>query len=126
MPVDAHLLVLEGLLGKGTLTPLKVTTKALVAGIGEQLHVWAAGPVCIVQEADPVPGWQVEQPPLNISLEFCIQPDGVMHVTCLLGHLYHPAQECSTWGVYPANEMNLPDERQYLLLSCQLGLFETN
>ena len=40
-PVDAHLLVVEGLLGKGTLAPLslKVTTEALVAGIGKQLHI---------------------------------------------------------------------------------------
>ena len=107
MPVDANLLVLEGLLGKGTLTPLtlKVTTEALVTGISKQLQIWAAGPVCIIQVADPIPGWQVGQASLNISLELLVQLDVVMQVTCLLGHIYHPAQECSTWGAYPANEM---------------------
>ena len=76
-PVNAHLLVLEGLLGKGTLTPLtlKVTTEALVTGISKKFHVWAAGPVCVVQVADPFPGWQVGHPPLDISLELCIQLD---------------------------------------------------
>ena len=62
MPVDAYLLVLEALLGEGTLTPLtlKITTEALVAGISEQLHVWAAGPTCLTQVANPIPGgWQV-------------------------------------------------------------------
>ena len=79
-PVDAHLLVIEGLLGKGALAPLtlKVTTEALVAGIGKQLHIWAAGPVCVIQVADPIPGWQIGQPPLDISLELCIQLEVVM------------------------------------------------
>ena len=73
-PVDTHLLVLEGLLGEGTLTPLtlKVTSKALVIGIGEQLHIWAVDPVCIVQVADPVSGWQVAQPQLDICPELSL------------------------------------------------------
>ena len=106
MPVNAHLLVLEGLLGEGTLTPLtlKVTPIALVAGIGEQLHIWAAGPICIIQVADPIPGWQVGQPPLNIGSELCIQLDTVMQVACFLGHLYHPAQECSDLGGIPCKQ----------------------
>ena len=99
-PVDAHLLAFEGLLGKGTLAPLtlKVTTKALVACIGKHLHIWAAGLICIIQVADPVPGQQVGQPALNVSSELCIQLDTVMQLMCLLGHFYHPAQESLTWG----------------------------
>ena len=113
-------LVLEGLLGEGTLTllTLKVTTKALVAGIGEQLHIWAAGSVCIIQVADPIPGWHVAQPPLNIGPELHVKLDAVMQITCLLGHLYHPVQEFLTWGAYPANEMKLANERKYFTLSC--------
>ena len=58
MLIDAHLLVLECLLGKGTLAPLtlKIKTKTFVASIGKQLHIWSAGPVCIIQVADPIPG----------------------------------------------------------------------
>ena len=36
---------------------LKVTTEALVAGIGKQLHIQAIGPICIIQVADSIPGW---------------------------------------------------------------------
>ena len=57
MPVDTHLLVLKALLGEGTLTPLslKVTAKPLISSISEQVHIQGAGPVCIIEEADPIP-----------------------------------------------------------------------
>ena len=57
VPVYAHLLVLECLLGKGTLTPLalKIATKPFIASVGEQLHIQAVGPVCVIQVTDPMP-----------------------------------------------------------------------
>ena len=122
------MLVFEGLLGEGTLAPLtlKITTKALVTCIGEQLHIWAASLVCIIQVTDPIPGQQVGQPPLDVSSELCIQLDVVMQVMCLLGYFYYLAQEGPTWEAYPANKMKFANERKYFLLSGQLGLFKTN
>ena len=73
-PVNTYLLVSKALLGEGTLAPLplEVTPQALVTGICEQLHIWGTIPVCIVEEANPIPAGEVGEPPHNIILKFCI------------------------------------------------------
>ena len=91
MPVNAHMLVPKALPGEGTLAPLplKITPKALLAGICEQLHIQGTGPVCIVEEANPIPDGEVGEPPLNVIPKFCVQADAVVEVLHPLGGLYH-------------------------------------
>ena len=46
---------------------LEIAAKALVASICEQLHIQGTGPVCIVEEANPIPTREVGEPPFNSS-----------------------------------------------------------
>ena len=86
MPVNTHLLIPKALPGgryPGTIA-LEITPKALVAGICEQLYVQCTGPVCIIEEVHPIPAGEVGEPPLNVILNFHVQLDAVVQVSCPL------------------------------------------
>ena len=93
MPIYTHLFFPKALGWEGALAPLssEIAAKALVTGICKQFHIQRAGPICFVQEAHPIPGREVGQPPLNVSPEPYIELYPVMEVVCLLGSFYHVA-----------------------------------
>ena len=109
MPVNTHPFVTKALVGKGSLVPLalEVAAKALITSICEQLHIQGTGPVCLVEEANPVPTREAGEPPFNVLQKLSVELYTMVQVTCLLGGLYHSSQEGPAWRAHPANKMQL-------------------
>ena len=66
---------------------LVVTAKAHIAGICKEFSFSTDEPLGPIQQADPIPGRQVLQPPINVPMEFLIQLDSVMEVVSFHGCL---------------------------------------
>ena len=112
-PVDTHELVSEAEVWELALTPvtLEVTAETQVTGICEQFAFNAGEPLSPVQQADPIPGRQVFQPPVNIRMELLGQIDSVMEIVSFCGSFNHVGKKGSTQSAQRTHKVKLAHQR---------------
>ena len=84
---------------------LEVAAKAYVTGICGKMTLCAGEPTGLIQKADPIPGGQILQPPINIPMEFLIQLAPVAGVPSFHGCFDHAVKEGPTWPADLAHKM---------------------
>ena len=107
--IDTHGMISEADFWELALTPmtLEVTDKSQVAGICKQFAFSTGEPLGPIQQADPIPGRQVMQQPVNVPTELLIQIDSLMEMVSFHACFNHVAKKGSTRSAHMTHEVKL-------------------
>ena len=111
-PVETHQLISEADLWELALTlmTLVVTAKAQVTGICKMFAFSTSEPLGPIQQADPIPGRQVFQLPVNIPMALPVQIDSVMEMVSFCGCFNHAVKKGPTRSAYMGHKVKLANQ----------------